>query len=191
MIAKFDPRKAIIHFDVYFEEDNAREDLETLLREGDERQGLLPLLGAQIATIRGLKFLRIKNPNPVAIKLPTRRSVDIQDNCVLRAENEAVGNVMQRIGIERYTTWGHDESGSLSVSFSINSLQEYADVRRRIEDADVAFRERPDQENFELEAGPYFRASNWLVFPNGPNGDRLNVSRAIASSQGLEEIEED
>ena len=175
MRIKFDPKEAQIGLAIRFDEDNAQEDLNEAMAGDDQRMEVFELTKASLRTIRGIKYV-LPPDQADAIRIPCERShnVELDSWIIHKKEEEASKIAMRLIGITRFVDDGHDQYGDLIVRFGIDNLKEYERIRN------ILSKESPGMvEQYEVDVAPYFTATDWMLWPNGFNGKRLNMTEWV------------
>jgi hypothetical protein len=152
----WDPRWATITAEIFFEEDNAREDRDRLIEEGE------PVEAATFGMFGPGKVEYASFGRKRIAMAPFRG--DIDGDALHKRYSAAFKKLKHDLGLQHARTGSYDDYGNLDVTIYDDDV---ARILTKVRELDVARRERMDAEDFELELTPFFRARDWRFYPNG------------------------
>jgi len=164
MPANFDRTRAVIHFDVHFEDINFDEDMAAMQEDADARE--------RIASI-------VKQGND-----PTDAMLNVESATVrafAKQLSEAVPSLVPSFGDFQITRWSHDEHGNLDCSFGVDSEEQTKAV------FDFIARNTGGGEDC-IYFDHYMELRGFVFFPQGINGPRYTVGGCGPAEKDIEEF---
>lgn len=164
MPANFDRARAVIHFDVHFEDYNYDEDVENAATDSEARERLAD-------------FMRQGND-------PTDACLNVESMAVREFAKElveAIPSLKPAFGEFQITRWSHDEHGNLDCSFGVETVEQVKAV------FDFIGREHGGGDDIIFK-GFYTELRYFVFFPEGINGPRYGAGGGIANLPCIDEF---